>query len=268
MTTISARILGTAALVSVAVLTLAGCSSTGQATSGGSSSAHSSAHSSGPSAAAKASSGYADLSGYYPVAQGNTWVYSTEYPAPIGTVTDTEVMSKIAKSGDDVRATIDRSFHYENGSSPDFTDSVDFVFHRDGSLTVPYQTLPSSNGTKITVKSGTMVWPSTAEFEAGTPKTGTIEASTTSGGQVIDERVDFSIVGAGTEAVTAPAGSYTARKLSQKLTISIPTLNVSGIEVDATSWLDKKVGLVKTEIPGLLGSGTITSVLTKFTPGK
>ena len=214
-----------------------------------------------PSSAA--SDDYSDLSSYYPVAEGNTWEFSMQLPDPLGTVTETETMTEVVRVDDDtVRATIERTFHYENGSTDDVTDSVDYVFHSDGSLEVPYQSLPDTSGAVVTVKSGTMVWPTDEEFEAGTEKTGTIEASANG----IDQTVDFAIAGGGVESVTVPAGTFDARLLEQKLEISIPEFSIDGLPIAAKSWLAPGTGLVKTEIPGLMGAGTVELVLVKFTP--
>ncbi|MEP6479226.1 MAG: hypothetical protein ABJB03_07535 [Rhodoglobus sp.] len=210
---------------------------------------------------------YPDLSVYYPVGLGNTWVYSIDFGSAGGLVTDTEVMSKIVPDDGGQRVTIDRTFHYEDGSQADLVDSVDYIFMSDGSLSVPFQSVPTGAGV-VTVKSGTMVWPTVAEFEAGTAKTGTIEASVAAGGATTDETVDFSIHGAGTESTTVTAGTYTARKLAQDLTISIPALGVSGIAISATTWLAEGVGPVRTEIPDIVGGGAIVQQLVSFSPGK
>jgi len=202
---------------------------------------------------------------YYPVAQGNTWVYSIDYGSGT-TVTDTEVMTVVVPEGDGSRVTFDRTFHWEDDSQPDLKDTVDYVFAADGSLTVPFQSIPSAGGI-VTVTSGTMVWPTSAEFEAGTAKTGRIEASVENAGTTTKEVVDFAIVGSGTEAVTVPAGSYTARKLSQALVISLPDLGVEGITVNAITWLVEDVGPVQTVVPDMSGT-TITQVLVSFTPGR
>lgn len=251
------RTLPVIALVA-ASLALAGC--TGGAASP-------SAAGGSPSVGSTASASAAMQSIYYPVAEGNTWVYSIDYGTG-STITDTEVMSAVVADGDASRVTIDRTFHYEDGSHPDLKDSVDYLFHADGSLEVPFQSIPSDSGV-VTIKSGTMVWPTVAEFEAGTARTGTIEASVDNG-TVTNETVDFTISGAGVDSVTVPAGSYPkARKLLQALVISLPDLGVSGIAINATTWLADGVGPVKTELPDMSGgSNTITQVLVSFTPGK
>lgn len=212
---------------------------------------------------------FSDISVYYPVVLGNSWTYRMTLPEPVGIVTETETMSAITPEGDGVRATIDRSFHYENGTLPDFSDSVDYIFHGDGSITVPYQSLPDASGSTVTVSGGEMVWPTTEEFEAGTPKTGTLQVQVTSSGTVIDQTITFSIAGAGVEDVTVPAGSYPgARKLLQNMLISIPSVGVTDLPINTTVWLAEGVGMVKSEVPDVLGLGGATTVeLLEFTPG-
>lgn len=209
----------------------------------------------------------ADFSPYYPVAEGNEWEYTATYPDPVGVVTYTETMTKVEKDGDDVRATIARSFHYENGMNPDFDQDVEYVFHADGSLTVPYQSLPDTSGAQVTVKSGELVWPSTEEFEAATPKTGTIELTSEAAGVSLELSAAFTITGAGVESVTVKAGDFDARKLAQVIEISVPTLSTESFEVSTTTWLAEGTGMVRTEIPGLFGAGATVVELVKFTPG-
>jgi hypothetical protein len=245
-----------AGIALASLVLLAGCTSTAPSTT---------TDSSEPAASAAPESAIASI--YYPVAEGNTWVYSIDYGTG-STVTDTEVMTKVVPDGEGGRVTIERTFVWDDGSQADVVSTVDYVFAADGSLTVPFQSIPSAGGSTVTVQSGTMVWPTNAEFEAGTPKTGTIQATVETSGQTFAETVDFTISGAGTENVAVPAGSYTARKLSQALVISLPDLGVSGLTVNATTWLAEGVGPVRTEVPDTMGGGsTIVQVLKSFTPG-
>ncbi|MBN9239714.1 MAG: hypothetical protein BGO97_08445 [Micrococcales bacterium 70-64] len=205
---------------------------------------------------------------YYPVAEGNTWVYSIDYGDGM-LVTDTEVMTAVVPDAGGARVTIERTFVWDDGSQPDVVSTVDYVFGADGSIRVPFQSIPSAGGATVTVESGTMTWPTADEFEAGTAKTGTIEATVETSGSTFAETIDFAITGAGTEDVTVPAGSYTARKLVQQLVISLPDLGVSGLTVDATTWIAEGVGPVRTEVPDTMGGGTtIVQVLKSFTPGR
>lgn len=212
-----------------------------------------------------AAAAFADISIYYPVALGNTWVYSIDYGNG-SVVTDTEVMTKVTPEGDGARATIERTFTWDDKSQPDFTDSVEYIFNSDGSLSVPFQTLPNSGGT-VTVNNGELVWPTTAEFEAGIARTGQITASINTDGAVTNETIDFTITGSGVEDVTVPAGTYTARKLLQNLLVSLPDLGVTGIAINSISWLAEDVGAVRTEVPAISGGPTIVQQLLRFTPG-
>ncbi|MBX3099321.1 MAG: hypothetical protein KF761_07035 [Salinibacterium sp.] len=202
---------------------------------------------------------------YYPVAVGNRWVYSIDYGSG-SLVTDTEVMTAIHAEGDGARVSISRTFHWDDKSRPDVTDSVDYVFAADGSLTVPFQSIPSAEST-IIVSSGTVAWPTPAEFDAGTTKTGRIEASVFTNGTTAKETVDFTISGGGVQDVTVPAGTFSARVLNQALVVSLPDLDVNGLALTAVAWLDESVGLVKTIVPDHNGA-TITQVLVSFTPGR
>lgn len=205
---------------------------------------------------------------YYPVAEGNTWVYSIDYGNGM-LVTDTEVMTAVVPDAGGARVTIERTFVWDDGSQPDVVSTVDYVFGADGSISVPFQSIPSAGGSTVTVESGTMTWPTADEFEAGTAKTGTIKATVETSGSTFAETIDFSITGSGTEEVTVPAGSYPARKLVQQLVIALPDLGVSGLTVDATTWIAEGVGPVRTEVPDTMGGGaTIVQVLKSFTPGR
>lgn len=220
-----------------------------------------------PSASAGAGE-YENISPYYPVALGNTWVYQMNYPDPVGIITETEVMTAVTPDGDDVRVTIERSFHYENGSAADFSDSVEYVFHADGSLSVPYQSIPDGSGADVEIHDGELTWPSTAEFEAGTPKTGVINLTVTVAGSAYDQSIGFTITGQGTESVTVPAGTYDARKLLQSMLVSMPSAGLENLPIDATVWLAEGVGQVRSEVSDLLGSGSpIVVELLEFTPG-
>lgn len=210
---------------------------------------------------------YATISSYYPVAKGNTWTYEMKLGKPIGTVTETETMTKLEPEGDGVRVTIERSYDYGSSSIKDMKDSVVYVFHKDGSLEVPYQSLPTGEGATVTVKKGNLLWPTTDEFESKVKKKGTITASIKSSTGKFDEKIAFTIQGKGTKSVTVPFGTFDARVLDQSLSVSIPKLGVKGISIRTTSWLAEGVGMVKTEVPGPTGGKPITVELVKFTPG-
>ncbi len=248
-----------------ALFALAGC--TAGPTPGSDPSSGSEGSNPSASASAPSEEDFSDLSPYYPIAVGNTWIYTITY-SDGSTVVDTEVMTKVVAEGDGARVTFERSFDWNDESKPDFSDSVDYVFHADGSLSVPFQSVPiGDGGSTLVVKSGALEWPTTAEFEAGTPKTGTIETTSTSAdGTVIDQSIAFTITGEGVEAVTVPFDTFQdARKLHQALLVSVPSLGVTDLPIDSTTWLVEGVGPVRTEIPDLFGQQPTIQELVDFT---
>ena len=210
---------------------------------------------------------FAVNSGYFPVAVGNTWVYTAAYAEPVGIVTETEtIVSVLPDAAGGAEVDIQRDFHYENGSRPDFSDLVAYQFHDDGSVELPFQWIPRADSTsEITPSGGRFVWPSDSDFAAGTATTGQITLLVEANGEGYDETVSFEILGAGEESVTVPFGTFTARKLVQNLTVAVPSLGVE-VPITATSWFQADVGLVRTEIPDAFGGPTITVELVSFTP--
>lgn len=205
--------------------------------------------------------------GYIPVAVGNTWVYTMTYAEPVGIVTETETILAVTPDGaGGAEVDIQRDFHYENGSRPDYSDLVAYQFHADGSIELPFEWIPRADSTSvITATGGRFVWPSDSEFAAGTATTGEINLLVEADGEGYDETVSFEIAGAGEESVTAPLGAFTARKLVQNLIVSVPSFDVE-VPLTVTSWFHAEVGLVRTEIPDAFGGPTITVELVSFTP--
>ena len=209
---------------------------------------------------------FAVHSGYFPVAVGNVWVYTTTYAEPVGTVTETETILSVSPDGaGGAEVDIQRDYHYENGSRPDFSDLVAYQFNDDGSIELPFEWIPRADSTsEITPTGGRFSWPSDSEFAAGTATTGTITLLVESDGEGYDETVSFEILGAGEESVTVPFGAFTARKLVQNLLVTVPSFGVE-VPITATSWFQADVGLIRTEIPDAFGGPTITVELVSFT---
>lgn len=248
-------------------LVLTGCSSSPKTAT---TSAGNSASSSGATGTAPSSTSPTSESGsfYDAIAVGNTWTYSTDYGlTSLGVVTDTERMTAVTATADGTQATISRSFHYKNGKQADFVSTATYLFHKDGSVTVPYQNI--GTGIQIHVKSGSIQWPTPAEFAAGTPKTGQIVAVATSNGTTINETINFVTKGAGTSSVTVPAGTYTAHVLNQSVSVSVNGSS-TGQPIDTVSYMAPGTGMVKSIMKNSKlapGSSDVTTVLTSFTHG-
>jgi len=261
-------------------LAVAGCSSgtkTGTTTSptiAGASKSVTTSGSPGTSASPSGTAGSTDaLNGYYPISEGSTWVYRTDYgPRSLGIVTYTEKVARVAPAGADTNVSLQRTFHYANGKTRDFTVTTTYTFHKDGSISIPYQNPIEIPNTRITVKSGKIVWPSAAELESGKPKTGSVALSATVSGRTFDETVAFTIQGKSIESVKVPAGTFQARRMDQTMNITINGL-AGATTISTTSWLAKGTGMVRTIVKGgtALPDGTTTAdvetVLVSFTKG-
>jgi hypothetical protein len=273
-----------AALVGAALLTA--CASTksssdsgttttsaGTSASSGSGSSSSGSNSAGSGSASPPSSSgstpSSSASAYFPVKLGNTWLYRTNYGnASLGVVMETQRITSVQPVPDGQRVTITRSFHYVNGRVGDFRSTAIYVYHRDGSLTVPYQSGLTNQGTTVVVKSGSIVWPSPSQLSTGTPRTGTVQLAIQTGGRTVDASLSFTVQGVGTAMVTVPAGSYRARVLNETLQETVSSV-ATPLGIHSQIWTTTGVGLVKstTNASALTGGSTISTVLMKFTAG-
>jgi hypothetical protein len=205
---------------------------------------------------------------YYPVARGNTWVYRTDYGAgSLGVVTDTETMTAVQPVAGGNQVTIKRVFHYASGQHPDFTSTVVYVFHSDGSLTVPYQSGIDTANSKITVRRGSIVWPTPARLRSGAVSTGTVEVTVQTASLTRNATVKVQLQGKGAAAVSVPAGAYPkAQILNETLTETLEGLPAT-IVITSQAYLVAGVGPVKTVVTSGAGTAPIQSVLVSFKKG-
>jgi hypothetical protein len=244
-----------------------GSSSSGSASTSSGSSSAGSGTASPPSTSSSTPSSSA--SAYFPVKLGNTWLYRTNYGnASLGVVMETQRITSVQPVPDGQRVTITRSFHYANGRVGDFSSTAIYVSHLDGSLTVPYQSGLTNQGTSVVVKSGSIVWPSPSQLSTGTPRTGTVQLAIQTGGRTVDASLSFTVQGVGTAMVTVPAGSYRARVLDETLQETVSSV-ATPLGIHSQIWTTTGVGLVKstTNASALTGGSTISTVLMKFTAG-
>jgi hypothetical protein len=268
-----------AALASAALLTACASSKSGSDSNGttttssgtsATSSGRSGSSSSGSSAASPSGSGSTSspsVSAYFPVKLGNTWLYRTNYGnASLGVVMETERITSVQTVAEGQRVTIKRTFHYVNGRVGDFTSTAIYVYHPDGSLTVPYQS--GLVNQTVVVKSGSIVWPSPSQLETGTPRTGKVQLAIQTGGRSVDASLFFTVQGVGTATITVPAGTYRTRVLDETLQESVSSVETP-LGIHSEMWTATGVGLVKStsNASALTGGSTITTVLMKFTAG-
>jgi hypothetical protein len=235
--------LGVTAAVAAA---LAGCksSASGAGQSGPAASASAAAASGG-----SGSSGGSAGSDYFPVAQGNTWVYKSSVLS--GLTSKAIVTNKIIRV---VPVTDGKKVTMRTVEPGLATFNDTYVFHSDGSVSVPFGSI---GGTGVKVDSGGGVyWPSVAGSAPGTTRRSTLRLS---GGDIGHVTAHITVTSGGSKTVTVPAGTYNARAVIETIREKAAGHTVS---VKLVTYLAAGVGPVKTVMDGSVGE-----VLKSFTRG-
>ena len=131
------------------------------------------------------------------------------------------------------------------------TTQVTYMFYSDGSIGVPFTQL---EGGKVTIKSGSIVWPSASEIASGQSHSSVLAISIKNNGQTINERVHVTIKGGGTQSVTVPAGTYQATVVDQTMAETVFGHRVNTV---VRTWLAPGVGPVQSEVTGSSGEGLL-----------
>jgi hypothetical protein len=263
---------GMLALAAAAGLGLAGCHSgssaasspaTASTTAAASTAATATSATSAPasSPAASTSTGLTVSGGnvsYFPAAVGDTWVYQISTSAgDVGTTTN-RVTAVTPTAGGNLVTESDS----ETLAGVPQTHTYQYVIHSDGSITVPV----SSTDAGVTVKSGQLIWPDSAQLAAGQATTATLVFTATDSGKTTTYSETATIKGEGTQTVTVPAGSYSATAIGEVMSGKV--LGVA-VKTDVETWVATGVGPVKETVSSGEGSYvlTITEVLKSFTKG-
>lgn len=255
------RSAGAAAAVAAAALALAGC---GPAASSASGSGGTSAPASGgTSTPGSTGVGVSGTSTFFPVAVGNTWVYAVKTIAGTGTSTDKMIAVTPVAGGQRVTMTTSVKDPGE-GKLP--LVSLAYIFHSDGSITIPVSEL-GTTGAKITTKSGSIIWPNAAEIASRQPHSDTVVLAVTVAGKTITYTEHVVVQGAGTATVTVPAGTFQTTVIDQTMTSKV---NGYASDLEVRTWVATGVGPVKQELMDIAGSKTTitnTEELKSFTKG-
>jgi hypothetical protein len=251
------------AAIAAAGLGLAGC---GGAAGSGSSAAGSSAPASQPAAStgssSPASGSTVTAPAIFPVAVGDTWVYQDKVTSMRGTVTN-QVAAITPEPGGGERVTM--KSHSDLAGIPHTATTSTFIIHPDGSISVP---LTQVGTTQVTVKSGSIIWPSAAQLASGQPHTDTLLVAVNMSGHAMTVKANIVVRGAGTQTVQVPAGTYQATVINETMTEKVMGFSVV---LDIRTWLAAGVGPVKSEVTtreGSLGGGVASEqVLKSFTKG-
>jgi hypothetical protein len=253
---------GIAPAAIAAGLAVAGCGSGGGTAAGpGSGPASSQPASGGPaSSGSAAQDGSAALSGLFPVAVGNTWVYQEKLNTTQGTVTN-QVATVTPTTGGD-RVTM--KTRNDLSGLPHTASRATFILHHDGTISVPLTQLGSG---LVKVRSGSIVWPSAAQLASGRPTTDTLVLTVTAAGHSATVRAHVVVRGAGTQTVRVPAGTYQATVIQETMREKIMGF---GVRLVIRTWVAQGVGPVKSEVVNTGGAvSTVSSEqeLKSFTRG-
>jgi len=252
-----------AAAAAASGLVLAGCGNSSSATTASTSSSASGQ----PAASGSASAGPASNSGgtvtvgttLFPLAVGNTWVYEEKLSGDSGTVSNKVTSVTPAADGDKVAMQVhDDLLGVHTG-----TTSI-FIIHSDGSISVP---LTQVGSTSVTVKSGSIIWPSSAQLASGQPHHDTLVISIKEDGHSSTITAHVVVKGEGTQTVRVPAGTYQATLIDETMNEKFSGISVG---LDIRTWVASGVGPVKSEVSSnAAGRSTIASLqeLKSFTKG-
>jgi hypothetical protein len=248
-----------AAALAVAGLLIAGCSSSSSGSTTGGSQARTSATDSGSSGGQGSNTTAAAGSPLFPIVAGEKWVYADDLGA-LGSSTTTNTIKSVKPVSGGELVTMTDASHI--AGAPAKTTKITYMFNADGSISVPFTQF---NGGKVTIKSGSIVWPPAAELAAGQAHTSVLAISVKTGGQVINEKVHVTVKGGGTASVTVPAGTYQTTIVDQSQAETIFGHRVSLV---IRTWLARGVGPVKSEVlskSAFGGAPTVVEELKSFT---
>jgi hypothetical protein len=195
----------------------------------------------------------------FPLAVGNTWVYQEKLSGDSGTVTNKVISVSPAAGGNKVAMKVkDDLLGVHTGST-----SV-FIVHSDGSISVPVAQVGS---TSVTVKSGSIIWPSSAQLESGQPHHDTLVISIKEDGHASTVTAHVVVKGEGTQTVRVPAGTYQATLINETMDEKFSGINVG---LDIRTWVANGVGPVKSEVSSNAAGRTAIATLQElksFTKG-
>ena len=253
-------------------LVLAGCGTSSSATTASTSSSASGQPAAAGSASAGPASNGASSNGassngsgtvgtaLFPVTVGNTWVYQEKLNTAAGTVTNKVISVSPAAGGNKVAMKVQDDLP---GLHTGTTTSI-FIIHSDGSISVP---VTQAGTTSIRVKSGSVVWPSSAQLASGQPNHDTLVISIKEDGHTSNVTAHVVVKGEGTQTVRVPAGTYQTTLINETMTEKFAGITV---ELDIRTWVANGVGPVKSEVSSnAAGRSVIASVqvLKSFTKG-
>jgi len=227
----------TAALAAMAALLLAGCGASPAISGAAAAPATSSSVPASPGASGSGSRAVVPASALpFPVAVGNTWVYTSSVPSAgsASTVTN-KILSVLSAPGGD------RVTESYTSSLTSKTVHTIYVFHSDGWITFPLNQV--SGGTLLS-SSGGILLPDAADIASGRPYRSVLTLRFAENGRHLTEVAHITVQGAGTATVTVPAGTFTATIVEMTMAWSTASIPVS---IQIRDWFATGTGTVKSE---------------------
>jgi hypothetical protein len=190
---------------------------------------------------------------------GDTWVYQTaaSVNGKQGLTTDKIVSAGPAAAGYQVTM----SETVDVGGSV-LTARPVYLFYPSGKVGYP---VTDANGVSVT--GGGVTWPDAAGLASGQAYRSVVRIRVSQAGASEYQNANVTVQGAGTAAVTVPAGSYQATVVNMTITTQVGSYTTS---VDVKTWLAPGTGPVKSEVLTHAGGKaklTTTNVLLTFTKG-
>jgi len=255
------------------VMVLAGCGASGTAgtpqvsmgvgkaasASARAASASGAAQGTGSGSGATSNSYAAPSSIPFPTAVGDTWVYQTtaNVNGERGLTTDKIVSAGPTAAG--YQVTMSETV---NVGGSVITAQPVYVFYPSGKVGYP---VTDANGVSVT--GAGVTWPDAAGLASGQAYHSVVRIRVSQAGASEDENANVTVQGAGTAAVTVPAGSYQATVVNMTITTQVGSYTTS---VDVKTWVAPGTGPVKSEVRTHGGGKTeltTTNVLLSFTKG-
>ena len=238
---------GVLAAAAASGLVLAGCGNSSAAPAASSGSASGQAAGSASAASpGPASGGSVTTTSYFPVTVGDTWVYQEKLSTSSGTVSNQVTAVTPAAGGSKVTMKVKDDLLGLHKT----TSSV-LILHPDGSISVPLTQLGS---TAVTIKSGSIIWPSSAQLASGQPQHDTLVMSINEAGHASTITAQVVVKGAGTQTVSVPAGTYQATVIDETMNEKFAGFAV-GMHI--RTWVADGVGPVKSEVVSQSGGRSV-----------
>jgi hypothetical protein len=196
----------------------------------------------------------------FPVAVGDTWVYqiTTNLNGENGTATD-RIVSAVATPGG-YRVTMSETVDVDHSVT---TAQPVYIFYPDGTVGFP---VTGANGVSV-LSGGGVRWPDAAGLASGQTYNSVLRVGVNKAGAIQNTNANVSVQGAGTAAVTVPAGTYQATVVNTAIATKLGGFTTT---VEVKTWLTAGSGPVKSEVLTNAGGKTTlvtTEELLSFTKG-